>query len=237
MPKSKRAKVVHLSKVEKKDKEHRQKIFTEVQEAAEAYPYIYVFRVSNMRNTYLKEIRSEFSDSRLFFAKTKIMAKALGTTPESSHLPGLSLLAPYLHGDVGLLCTPRPPSDILPYFRAFSQTDFARAGVPASFTFTLPAGVLHAQGGQVPSAEDTPVQHSSEPMLRRWGLPTRLDKGKVVLDEEYTVCEEGKVLNSHQTALLKFFGVAMAEFKITVEAYWTAETGDVKKVDGEAMEE
>lgn len=64
MPKSKRAKVVHLSKVEKKDKEHRQKIYTEVQDAAAAYPYIYVFSVSNMRNTYLKEIRTEFADSR-----------------------------------------------------------------------------------------------------------------------------------------------------------------------------
>ena len=64
MPKSKRAKVVHLSKVEKKDKEHRQKIYAEVQQAAETYPYIYVFAVSNMRNTYLKELRSEFDDSR-----------------------------------------------------------------------------------------------------------------------------------------------------------------------------
>ena len=64
MPKSKRAKVVHLTKVEKKDKEHRQKIYAEVQEAAEQYPYIYVFSVDNMRNTYLKETRAEFSDSR-----------------------------------------------------------------------------------------------------------------------------------------------------------------------------
>ena len=64
MPKSKRAKVVHLSKVEKKDKEHRQKIYAEVQHAAETYPYMYVFGVSNMRNTYLKELRSEFDDSR-----------------------------------------------------------------------------------------------------------------------------------------------------------------------------
>lgn len=57
-----------MSKVEKKDKEHRQKIYAEVQEAAGAYPYIYVFNVSNMRNTYLKELRQEFSDSRFVFS-------------------------------------------------------------------------------------------------------------------------------------------------------------------------
>ena len=71
MPKSKRAKVVHLSKVEKKDKEHRQKIYAEVQHAAETYPYMYVFGVSNMRNTYLKELRSEFDDSRYVASNPK----------------------------------------------------------------------------------------------------------------------------------------------------------------------
>jgi len=64
MPKSKRAKVVHLSQVTKKDKEHRQKIYEEVQQAASNYPYIFVFAVENMRNAYLKEVRSEFADSR-----------------------------------------------------------------------------------------------------------------------------------------------------------------------------
>jgi mRNA turnover protein 4 len=165
------------------------------------------------------------------------MAKALGTTAETEHLPGLSALSSYLKGDVGLLCTPRPPSEILPYFASFSQTDFARAGIPASYTFTLPAGVLHSQGGQISVEDDTPIQHSTEPMLRKWGVPTRLERGRVVLDEDYTVCEEGKVLDSHQTAVLKFFGVAMAEFRLRVLAYWAAEGGEVKEVDPEEMEE
>jgi mRNA turnover protein 4 len=64
MPKSKRAKVVHLSKVEKKGKEHTEKLYNGVREAADEYPFIYVFRVDNMRNTYLKEVRTEFGDSR-----------------------------------------------------------------------------------------------------------------------------------------------------------------------------
>ena len=64
MPKSKRAKVVHLSKTDKKGKELSQKLFTNVREAADSYPYIFVFTVENMRNTYLKEVRTEFADSR-----------------------------------------------------------------------------------------------------------------------------------------------------------------------------
>ena len=185
----------------------------------------------------LSEYWTKQHNHRLFFAKTKIMAKALGLTPDSEHLPGLHKLTKHLHGDVGLLCSPRSPTSILSHFSTYAPTDFARAGTTATYTFTLPSGIIHSQGGQIPSEEDQPIQHSTEPMLRKWGLPTRLEKGRVVLDEEYTVCEEGKVLDSHQTALLKFFGVAMAEFKVKVVAYWTAEGGEVTEVEEGAMEE
>lgn len=46
-----------------------------------------------MRNTYLKEIRNEFKDSRLFYGKNRVMAKGLGTTPESEYKDGLSEIA------------------------------------------------------------------------------------------------------------------------------------------------
>lgn len=64
MPKSKRAKVVHLTKTDKKGKELSQKLFANVQEAADNFQHIFVFSVENMRNSYLKEVRAEFSDSR-----------------------------------------------------------------------------------------------------------------------------------------------------------------------------
>ena len=64
MPKSKRAKVVHLSKTQKKGKELSEKLFAAVQEAAEKYQYCYVFAVDNMRNNHLKDVRTEFADSR-----------------------------------------------------------------------------------------------------------------------------------------------------------------------------
>ncbi len=101
MPKSKRAKVVHLTKVDKKGKELTLKLFSNVRECLDQYQYCWVFSVENMRNTYLKSVRAELEDSRLaflysfnftrskligiyrlFFGKTKVMAKALGLTPE-----------------------------------------------------------------------------------------------------------------------------------------------------------
>ena len=75
------------------------------------------------------------------------------------------------------------------------------------------------------------LAHSVEPDLRKLGLPTRLVKGKVELDGDFVVCKEGDVLGSGQTTLLKMFGVAVAEFRVGVEAYWERETGAVTVVE------
>ena len=159
------------------------------------------------------------------------MAKALGSTPEDEHLPSLSQLSPHLHGSVGLLFTSQPPSTILSFFSSYSATDYARAGVTASRTFTIPAGTVYSTGGEQPADQDVPVAHSVEPTLRKWNMPTRLVKGKVILEDEYVVCKEGQVLDSNQTALLKMFGVTMAEFRVKVRAWYDASKQDVKIVE------
>ena len=163
------------------------------------------------------------------------MAVALGLTSESEPYPQTSLLSPHLRGSVGLLFSPRPPSVILSYFSTFVPLDFARAGSTASRTFSLPSGTLHSRGGEISAEEDVPLAHSVEPNLRKLGLPTRLVKGKVELDGDFVVCREGEVLGSGQTTLLKMFGIAMAEFRVRVEAYWERETGEVTMV-GDGVE-
>ncbi|KXT04545.1 hypothetical protein AC578_8725 [Pseudocercospora eumusae] len=239
MPKSKRAKIIHTSNVQKKPgKEVREALYTAVQSACDTYAHIFVFDVSNMRNTYLKNVRQEFSsDGRIFYGKTKVMAKALGSGPEDEHAPGLAKLSKYLQGNVGLLCTDRGPAEVLEYFENYVEVDFARAGVIANRSFVVPKGVVFSRGGEVAEEDDVALPHSLEVTVRKWGMPTRLEKGKVVLDQEYVVCEEGKGLNSHQTALLKLFGVAIAEFKVDVKAYWSAATQDVTVVEKNEMEE
>ena len=233
MPKSKRAKVIHTSTLQKRpSKEKSALLYSNVQEALSTYPHIIAFSVANMRNTYLKTVRQHFSDSRLFFGKTKVMAKALGSSDADEHMPGLSKLSPYLQGSVGLLCTPRSVEEVLGWLEEYSEVDFARAGAKATRTFTVPAGVVHSTGGEQPVEDDVALPHSLEVTVRKWGMTTRLDKGKVMLDAPYTVCTEGKMMNSAQTALLKLFGVATAEFRVQPLAHWSAETGNVIEVEG-----
>jgi mRNA turnover protein 4 len=65
MPRSKRARVVHESKTTKKDhKEQTRRLYANIRECLEQYDHMFVFAVDNMRNTYLKDVRTEFADSR-----------------------------------------------------------------------------------------------------------------------------------------------------------------------------
>ncbi|TKA70731.1 hypothetical protein B0A55_07558 [Friedmanniomyces simplex] len=239
MPKSKRARLIHTSMVQKKpSKEKSASLYAAVQAAAETYQHIFVFSVDNMRNTYLKDVRQNFAlDGRLFFGKTKVMGKALGSTVETDHAPGLAKLTGYLKGSVGVLCTDRSPEAVLEFLGGYTEMDFARAGTRATRGFVVPAGVVYSRGGEAAVEDDVALPHSLEVTVRKWGMPTRLDKGKVMLDQEYVVAEEGQELNSQQTALLKLFGVAMAEFKVQVLAYWSAGTQEVVEMDQEATAE
>ena len=54
---------------------------------------VWVFGVENMRNTYLKDVRKQWEDSKVLFGRTKVMAKALGTTQEDEYQVNLHKLS------------------------------------------------------------------------------------------------------------------------------------------------
>ncbi|KAL8870664.1 MAG: hypothetical protein Q9174_003346 [Haloplaca sp. 1 TL-2023] len=233
MPKSKRAKVVHLTKTQKKGKELTLRLYANIRECIPNYPYIYVFSVENMRNNYLKDVRADLAgDSRIFFGKTRVMAKALGDSPSTEPHPSTSLLSPHLNGPCGLIFSSRTPSDLLAHFSTYHPLSYARAGCTATRDFVIPAGMLYTRAGEIAVEDDVPLAHGIEPTLRKLGVPTRLEKGRVMLDEEFQVCKEGQTLGSGQTTLLKMFGVATAEFGVEVRAWWDREKGEVEVVSG-----
>jgi mRNA turnover protein 4 len=267
MPKSKRAKVFHLTQVTKKTREQKEKLFDNIRECIPQYQHCFVFSVDNMRNNYLKDVRRELDDCRyvlastiisspsvltidnsIFFGKTKLTARALGSTPEEAQAPGIDNLTRYLSGTVGLLFTNREPASVTEYITSLSPMDFARAGAVASRTVVVPPGVVYSTAGQVAPENDVPLGQAIEPELRKLGMPTRMVRGRVVLGDEgqiegYTICKEGETLDSRQTRLLKLFSVCISEFRIKVRAYWSAASGEVTEVEapeegkGEAMEE
>jgi mRNA turnover protein 4 len=181
-----------------------------------------------MRNTHLKSIREDWKDrGRFFMGKTKVMAKACGLEATTAYADGLETVAGWLSGPMGLFLTDATPGDVRKYFQEFVKADYARGGVVASETVTLPAGPLSMDALAAPGddVDGAFVPTSMDKQLRQWGLPSRIDKGKVVLDSDFTVCKSGSVLTHDQARLLKVFGKKMATFQVQVVGVWDKETG------------
>lgn len=64
MPKSKREKVLHMSQVAKKTREHKDRLFNNVRDSVPEFEHCFVVRVDNMRNQYVKDVRQEMTDGR-----------------------------------------------------------------------------------------------------------------------------------------------------------------------------
>ena len=239
MPSSKRNRVIPTSKTKKNHKELVKRLHSNVQEAAEKYSSIWVFSVENARNNFIKQVRTEFNDSRIFMGKTKVMQVALGRSVETECVPGVSPLVKHMSGDVGLLFTNRPAQEVEDYFSTYSELDYARSGATAAQSFRIPHGELHTAFG-VDGGSEEPLPMAIEPTLRKLGVPTKIVRGKVMLEdrpefamdteEGYEVCKEGEVLDSRQTSILKIFGVRMAEFKMDLLATYDKEQQKVRKI-------
>lgn len=217
-----------LAQTEKKGHEGKAALFSGVQQSLDSFDYMWIFDVTNMRNTYLKRIRDDWKGSRIFMGKTKVMAKALGHTPEEEHAENVSKLTKLLHGAVGLLFTNSKPDEVIGYFESFVQNDFARAGAVAPFTHVIPAGPVYSRAGQIPVEDDILLTHTLEPQVRQLGMPTVLKNGVVTLLADFPLCTEGQQLDSRQTRLLKLFGITAAEFKVGLLGYYSKKGASVE---------
>ncbi|KAJ6559072.1 ribosomal protein L10-domain-containing protein [Mycena vulgaris] len=234
MPKSKRSKLVSLTKVAKKTKEQKGAMIKDLQENSEKWKYCWLFQVGAMRNTHLKTVRKLWKDTaRIFFGRSAVMAKALGATPEEEHRLGIHKLAKQIQGQVGVLFTDTEPDEVLEWFADFQQPDFARAGNIASRTVILPAGPVMRHHSDPPE----PFPHNEEPQLRKLGLSTSMNKGVPFLHNPHKLCEKGKPLTSEQAQLLKLIGEKMVVFRVALISRWCAATGEVVQIEGQQLPE
>ncbi|KAG8785777.1 mRNA turnover and ribosome assembly protein [Ceratobasidium sp. 428] len=224
MPRSKRSKVVSLTKTEKKTKAHKEELIAQIRENAQKWKYAWVFTVGDMRNSALKDIRSQWKGTgRMFCARNTVMVKAIGSTPEEEVRPGLHQITEYLHSGAGIFFTDWDPVETLAWLDDYKRPDFARAGNIASRDVTLPEGPVC---DQTPSPDPpAPLTHALEPRLRALGLSTRLVRGVPTLSAPHVLCKAGQQLTAEQAALLKLLGIQMTEFRIKCLCWWGEEEG------------
>ncbi|KAI1305297.1 mRNA turnover protein 4 -like protein [Halotydeus destructor] len=215
MPKSKRNRVVALTVTKKKTKELKKQVINDLQKAVEEYDNVFVFSYYNMRTSKLELVKKDWKESKFFFGKNKVVQVGLGKGPEDEYKDDIHKISHRLHGERGLLFTNNSKEQVLKYFKTFSSPDFARTGDTVTEAADIPAGKLEQ------------FSHALEPRLRDLGMPTKLDKAVIILEKDYTICEEGDVLTSDQASLLKLFDIELGEFKFVMEAMWSEDSGYV----------
>lgn len=77
-----------------------------------------------MRSDKLTKLRIEWRDSRFFLGKNKVIALALGKTPEAEIADGISQLSSELKGEVGLLFTNESKKTVSLFFYLFNGIIF-----------------------------------------------------------------------------------------------------------------
>lgn len=179
----------------------------EMRDCATQYPVVLLLNLENQRNNFLKHVRMTLKNSRLVCGKNKLIQKALGTTKELECVEGIHKLAKEVKGESALLFTKDSMEDVMSFFNSYHPEDFAREGAIASESIRLSRGTNALQH----------LAHSIEAYLRKLGMPTILQEGKIVLLGEYQVCTEGEPISQDQAQVLKLLKRPMARFSINVQ--------------------
>lgn len=212
MPKSKRNRVVPLSKVAKKGfNDRKAKLFTRIHKYLKEYKYCFAFTYKNMTNMSMNALKEYFKDSIFIVGKNKVIQVALGKDSENKEpKENSSQLSPFLKGNCGLFFTNKDPDDIIAYFKEYTCPYFGNVGTISNQTVILKRGFDEHMADFPPSMEG---------QFRQLGLKLKLDDGKYCLLDDFTVCEEGKPLTPEQSKMIKHLGIYMDEFKIEIQAY------------------
>ena len=224
MPKSKRNRVVPLSRVTKKGPgEKKERQVKNIHKYLKQYKYCYAFTYKNMTNIAMNSLKEYFNDSIFMIGKNHVMQVGLGKNEEEESKEGSSKLNKYLKGNCGLFFTDKEPDDIISYFKEYSSPYFGNVGSISNQTLILKRG-FDEHLADFPS--------SMESQFRQLGMNIKVDDGKFCLLDDYVVCQEGKALTPDQSKMCKHLGINLDEFKIYIKAY-LGNNGLFKEVEAE----
>ena len=78
MPEAKRNKLVSLTRVKPKTRDHKSYIVKRVQSYLARYKYLYVLTYENMNTNNFKTIKETLADSKFMMGKNKVIGVAFG---------------------------------------------------------------------------------------------------------------------------------------------------------------
>ena len=113
MPRSKRNKVVSLTKAQQKTKDHKADLISEIRNYIDEYKHLFVFSYENLKGTKFRDIRFRWRESKLYMGKNSLSKLALGRSPEDEFKDNLRHVSNLLNGEVAILFTNTKPEDVI----------------------------------------------------------------------------------------------------------------------------
>lgn len=218
MPKSKRNRLVSLTRTKKVGKDAKNAHIDSIRSALEEYDHVFVVRYDNMRSTKIREVRKDFRESKLYLGKNTISKVALGKNLEEEVKDNLHNLCTHLEGNSGLLFTSRNKKDVIKYFKKLTYPEYAKAGEIATSNIILKEG----KPLEVMSSSSSRTFDSSMlDQFRKLGVVVEIDNGIIIVKNDYVVASKGKPLNAEQAKLLTHLEVPMSNFKLKLACHWS----------------
>jgi mRNA turnover protein 4 len=206
MPKSKRNKVVPISKVKKQDNLSFKKkdLSDKIKKYLNQYEFCYVINYKNMTTMPMQELRNYWSSSKFVIGKNKVMQVVLGKTDEEEFKTNTHKLSKFLKGNCGLFFSNEDPDLVVEYllylifsyFKNYTCPYYGNVGTIPDKTEIIKSG-LPQELASFPS--------SMESQFRQLGLQIKLDGGKFYLLSDYVVCKEGSPLTPEQTKMIVLY--------------------------------
>lgn len=113
MPKAARSRVVPLTVTKKKTKEFKSKNIEEVRSLLDRHKSVFVFSFDNLSTARMQKVREDWTGSRFFFGKNKVVKVAFGRNPSEEYKDGITELGKRLKGHRGLLFTDHSKDEVL----------------------------------------------------------------------------------------------------------------------------
>jgi mRNA turnover protein 4 len=208
MPRSKRHKVVSLTKTDSKGREGKNKNIELVRKCLDEYQNLFAFTYENMRTAAFKEVRMHFKESRLYLGKNKVTQVALGKRSSDEFGQDLHKVSSKLVGDAGLFFTNRGKEEVQNYFNNFTFMDYAKAGFIPEQDIIIPVGPTNF-----------PVDMIEQ--LRKLGLILEVDNGVLVLKKKFVAAKAGEPLTPEQGKALVHFDYKICPFSLSLECFWS----------------
>ena len=220
MPKSKRTKLISLTRTKPKTRDAKTKLLTRVKLLISKYTRVAVVSYTNMNAAAQLSLRSHLgSISKIIFGKKSILKMALGTSEESSE-DSVNMLSDFFNdGQIALVFSNQPVSTLKSKLENFSKIEFAQ---PGSLS---PANVVLGKGDTVFKS----MSSSNDEYLRNLGLDVNVHEGKLNLVSDFLAAGKGLALSSEQCKILKLLGIKLGKVKVEVRAIFDKENFRLEK--------